>query len=243
MEGEKRRGEERDGESAPAPPLSRVFRRLSSPHCCSKPATLLLLLLLIFNLPILTHTQVLNHKYPDTFSVADAVAIAGAAGVRAAFGPVMHVGYGRVDSASPDPDAGPQSNPQAGKDFGPAALSNAWLGQYGLSASSLCTLLGAHTFGISSVSVPLGVFAPTGPLLFTNTYYRRVVDQTAHFPVDNALAAIPATADCVRAYAADQGAFFEGFAREYRAMSWWGQEAAAVQGVVGGAPEGEWRPA
>ena len=187
--------------------------------------------------------QVLQHKFPDLFSVADAIAIAGAAGVRAAFGPVMHVGYGRVDSSSADPDAGPASNPQVGKDFGPEALSNAWLTQYALSPASLCTLLGAHTFGISSVSVPVGVFAPTGPLLFTNTYYRRVADGTANFPVDNALAEIPETAGCVATYAANQAAFFEGFSREYRGMTWWGQEAARVVGIEGGADEGEWRPA
>jgi hypothetical protein len=156
----------------------------------------------------------------------------------------MHVGYGRVDAASSDPDAGPASNPQVGKDFSPASLADVWLVQYGLPSSSLCALMGAHTFGISSVSAPLGVFAPTGPLLFTNAYYRRVADGTAHFPVDNALAGIPETAGCVDAYAADQGAFFEGFAREYRGMTWWGQGAVGgVSGLEGGASEGEWREA
>lgn len=194
--------------------------------------------------PLSLASQVLQHRYPGTFSTADAVAIAGAAGVRAAFGPVMHVGYGRVDAASSDPDAGPASNPQVGKDFSPASLADVWLVQYGLPSSSLCALMGAHTFGISSVSAPLGVFAPTGPLLFTNAYYRRVADGTAHFPVDNALAGIPETAGCVDAYAADQGAFFEGFAREYRGMTWWGQGAVGgVSGLEGGAPEGEWREA
>ena len=144
--------------------------------------------------------------------MADCIAIAGAASVRAAFGPTIHAGYGRVDSAGPDPDAGPAANPQVGKDFGPAALANVWLGQYALSPASLCTLLGAHAFGVSSVAVPLGTFAPTGPTLFTNAYYRRVADQTAHFPVDNALAAIPETAACVAEYAADQvSCFFFGF--------------------------------
>jgi L-ascorbate peroxidase len=186
--------------------------------------------------------KVLQAAYPGAFSRADAVAIAGAGAVRAAFGPVIHVGYGRVDAAGPDPDWGPASNPAAGSAASPADLKAGWLGAWGLSPASLCALLGAHTFGISSVSVPLGAFAPTGPLLFTNAYYRRVVDGTAHFPVDNSLGALPETAACVRAYAGDQAAFFAGFAKEYRAMSWWGTDSGlAVRGIVDGAAEDEWR--
>jgi L-ascorbate peroxidase len=187
--------------------------------------------------------HVLAHRFgPGVFSRADAVAIAGAGAVRAAFGPVIHVGYGRVDAAGPDPDSGPAANPAVGKEYGPADLEASWLGAWGLSPGSLCALLGSHTFGISSVSVPLGTFTPTGPLLFTNAYYRRVLDGTAHFPIDNALGVLPATAECVRTYAADQDAFFAGFAREYRAMTWWGADGGLkVRGIVGGAPDEAWR--
>jgi len=179
--------------------------------------------------------KALAARYPGVFSYADCIAIAASVAVKKASGPVMHVGYGRPDAAGPDPRSGVTHNP-AGERLldgpsGIAALLDTWAA-FGHSAETLTTLVGAHTFGVSSQHAPIGLLTPQS-IVFSNRYYERVRDGAGYFPSDDALRFSPVTAAIVEEYANDEAAFFGAFEREFGAMTWWGV-AAAPQGLAGG---------
>jgi catalase (peroxidase I) len=168
------------------------------------------------------------------FSFADCIAIAASVAVAKATGPVMHVGYGRPDADGPDPRAGVTHDPAGDRlltgKAGIEAMLASWAA-YGHSADTLTTLVGAHTFGVSSQHAPIGLLTPQS-IIFSKRYYERVRDGAGYFPSDDALRYSPATSALVDAYADDEGLFFEAFKREFSAMTWWGV-AAPRQGVVG----------
>ena len=101
---------------------------------------------------------------------------------------------------------------------------------FGHSPTTLTTLVGAHTFGVSSQHAPIGLLTPQS-IVFSNRFYERVRDGAGFFPSDDALRYSPETAAIVDAFADDEAAFFEAFAREFTEMTWWGVSAAR-QGVA-----------
>jgi len=172
--------------------------------------------------------KVLDAKFGNgTFSWADVIAIGGAAGVKAAGGPAMSVGYGRVDALAADPRTGPATDPSHAKDFTAPALLAAFAG-FGVPPDATVTLMGAHTMGLAMLTG--GSEGPLGPPKFTNFFYAAILAGKGSFAVDNALASYPGTAPLVKSYAADQAAFFEAFETDYRAMTWWGQPGGAWVG-------------
>jgi len=179
--------------------------------------------------------KALNLKFPGTFSYADCVAIAASVAVAKATGPVMHVGYGRPDATGPDARVGVTHDPAGDRLLegvdGITTLLDAWAA-YGHSAETLTTLVGAHTFGVSSQHAPIGLLTPQS-IVFSNRYYERVRDGAGYFPSDDALLYSPVTAAIVDTFADDEAAFFDAFRHEFSAMTWWGV-AAAPQGVPGG---------
>lgn len=173
---------------------------------------------------ISTGHKILNAKFNNSFTWADSIAIAGAAGVEKAGGPAISVGLGRPDSIGADPRVGLATEPLLGINLTGDEAVAAWA-QFGQSPETLATLMGGHSIGRSALTPLQG---PLGPPSFTNYFYKAVLEQKCSFAVDNALASQPQTAPVVRAYAADQALFFEEFSKHYRAMTWWG--------VAGGDP-------
>ena len=168
---------------------------------------------------ISTGHKILNAKFGNgSFSWADSIAVAGAAGVEKAGGPAIAVGLGRPDAATADPKVGLATEPLVGINLTGDEAVAAWA-EFGQSPETLATLMGAHTIGRSALTPLQG---PLGPRSFTNYFYKAVLEQKASFAVDNALASQPQTAPFVQSYAADQELFFQSFARHYRAMTWWG---------------------
>jgi len=169
--------------------------------------------------------KVLDAKFGEgVFSWADIIAIGGAAGVKAAGGPVMQVGYGRADAPGADPRTGPATDPAHAKDFSAPALLAAFA-DFGVGADATVVLMGAHAMGLAMLTA--GSEGPLGPPKFTNFFYRVILAGKGSFVVDNNLATNAGTAPLVEAFSADQAAFFAAFEREYRAMTWWGQPPRA----------------
>lgn len=149
---------------------------------------------------ISTGHKILNAKFNNSFSWADSIAIAGAAGVEKAGGPAIAVGLGRPDAAAADPKVGLATDPLAGINLTGDEAVAAWA-EFGQSPETLATLMGAHTIGRSALTPLQG---PLGTPSFTNYFYKAVLEQKCSFAVDNALASQPLTAPVVQAYAADQ---------------------------------------
>lgn len=178
--------------------------------------------------------KALDKLHPGAFSYADCIAIAASVAVAKATGPIMHVGYGRPDASGPDPRTGVTHDPATDRQLtgarGVEAMLSSWAA-FGHSAETLTTLLGAHTFGVSSQHAPIGLLTPQS-IIFSKRYYERVRDGAGYFPSDDALRYSPVTSALVDAYAENESLFFEAFKREFTAMTWWGV-AADRQGVVG----------
>jgi hypothetical protein len=170
--------------------------------------------------------KILDLKYgAGFFSWADVIAIGGAAGVKAAGGPVMAVGLGRIDATQADVRSGPATDPGHAKDFSAPQLLAAFA-DFGVDARDTVILMGAHTMGL--VMLAGGSEGPLGPPAFTNFFYRAALAQKASFIVDNALGSDPATVPLMRQFAGDQAAFFAAFTDAYARMTWWGQPVAVV---------------
>lgn len=170
--------------------------------------------------------KVLDAKYGEGFfSWADVIAIGGAAGVKAAGGPVMSVGLGRIDATQADERSGPATDPGHAKDFNAPQLLAAFA-DFGVGAHDTVALMGAHTMGL--VMLTTNSEGPLGPPKFTNFFYKAALAQRANFIVDNALGSDPATAPLVQAFAGNQGAFFQAFTDTYARMTWWGQSVEVV---------------
>jgi catalase (peroxidase I) len=164
--------------------------------------------------------KVLDAKYGEgAFSWADVIAVGGAAGVKAAGGPVMTVGLGRRDAAGPDVRSGPATDPGHAKDFSAPQLLAAF-SAFGVDAHDTVALMGAHTLGLAMLTD--GSEGPLGPPKFTNFFYRAALAQKASFIVDNALGADPATLPLMLTFARDQATFFSAFTDAYTRMTWWG---------------------
>jgi hypothetical protein len=164
-------------------------------------------------------------KYPSTFSVADCIAIAGACAVAANDGPLVNVGYGRIDAPQADVPLGIGTHGDVGKDLGIQGLLADWTA-FGFTPRTLCILSGGHTMGISGQAIPQ---SRLGDPAFNNGYYRDVLAGRGFFASDKALADSPATLPCVQAAAQSQDWFFSEWAREFFEMTWWG---TAEQGIV-----------
>ena len=177
--------------------------------------------------------KALDAKYPGVFSFADCVAIAASVAIAKASGPVIHVGYGRPDATGPDPRSGVTHDPAGDRTLAGAAGIDRMLAMwaaFGHSPTTLTTLVGAHALGVSSQHAPIGLLTPQS-IVFSNRFYERVRDGAGFFPSDDALRYSPETAAIVDAFADDEAAFFEAFAREFKEMTWWGVSAAR-QGVA-----------
>ena len=169
--------------------------------------------------------KVLDAKFGNgTFSWADVIAVGGAAGVQAAGGPAISVGYGRIDRPAADPRTGPATAPMVAKDFSAPALLAAF-SDFGVDAPAAVTLMGAHTLGLAMLTP--NAEGPLGPPKFTNFFYKAILSGKGSFIVDNDVGVDPSTSPLVKTYASDQAAFFSAVESDYRAMTWWGQPGGA----------------
>lgn len=178
--------------------------------------------------------HLLDLKWPGLFSTADCIAIAAACSVAANKGPLVNVGYGRVDTDTPDVTLGIGTHGDVGKDLGIEGLLADW-SAFGFTPHQLCILSGAHTVGIGAQVTPQ---SRLGDSNFNNGYYRDVLAGRGFFASDKALADSPLTLPCVQAAAQSQDWFFQEWKREFFEMTWWG---TAEQGLERKGLEGrEW---
>eukprot|EP00741_Cyanophora_paradoxa_P016685 tig00020934_g16114.t1 len=177
-----------------------------------------------------------------SYSWADFIAVAGAAAVEVAGGPIIRVGLGRKDAPKAGPvgklpsfeaDAnGPRPRPASRLASGLAAPpagggSEAGAGLretfavYGLKDKDIVALSGAHTLG--KFTMPDGTrFAWTPePEKFDNSYFKVLTGEVKGMtlPSDVALTKDPIFKDLVEIYARDQTIFFNDFARSYKRMT------------------------
>ncbi len=173
----------------------------------------------------------LDLKWPGTFSTADCIAIAAACSVAANKGPLVNVGYGRVDAGAADVPVGIGTFGDVGKDLGIEGLLNDWTA-FGFTPLQLCILSGAHTVGIGAQVTPQ---ARLGDSNFNNGYYRDILAGRGFFASDKALADSPLTLPCVQRAAQSQAWFFEQWKREFFEMTWWGgdRQGLARKGLEG----------
>mmetsp|Transcript_20096 Transcript_20096/g.34607 ORF Transcript_20096/g.34607 Transcript_20096/m.34607 type:complete len:241 (+) Transcript_20096:112-834(+) len=154
-------------------------------------------------------------SFPET-SFADLIAISGAAAVQEAGGPVIHVGFGRIDSAKPGAP-GHMTTPHDNAQQLKKKFSSS-----GLDAKDLVVLSGGHS---------LGGFGPeearqhwtAHPDRFTNDYYKSLLGMEGFvYPSldsDKALVSEPDLKALVELYAKDQDAFFRDFALSYKKLT------------------------
>lgn len=170
--------------------------------------------------------QIMDKAYPGVLSWADCIALSAAAGVKNAGGPYVNVGYGRPDSGVADPFTGVSAQTEITKDWTLGPLLAQWQ-SFGWTASELCILSGAHTFGISATSSPQGLM--TRPF-FTNVYYKNIMSGLGFFVSDQTLATPGgATLDCVEKAAVDEKWFFREWREYFFDLSWKGVPASVVR--------------
>lgn len=176
--------------------------------------------------------NILDLKWPNTFSLADCIAIAAACSVAANHGPLVNVGYGRIDAYEADVPVGIGTHGDIGKDLGIQGLLADWE-RWGFTPFQLCILSGGHSIGIGAQVNPQ---SRMGDSNFNNGYYRDILAGRGFFASDKALADSPLTLPCVQQAAQDQDWFFANWKREFFEMTWWGTEE---QGIVPKGLEGK----
>ncbi|KAK9804902.1 hypothetical protein WJX72_010887 [[Myrmecia] bisecta] len=145
-------------------------------------------------------------------SLADVIALAGAAAVFLVGGPSIAIPLGRTDALQADA-AGQLPQPSSSAD-----QLIALFGGNGYTIQDLVALSGAHTIGQSHATDPKGMLDPATPALFDNSYYRMLLQGGGSFPSDRGLASHPQTAPLVAQFAADQKAFFQAFTAAYQKL-------------------------
>ena len=158
------------------------------------------------------HAALAGSAAEGAVSLADCEALVGARAVRLCGGPDISVRVGRADAAVPDPEGRLPSEVAA-----IGELKSAFAGM-GFSAREFVALCGAHTIGSKGFG---------GPLEFDNAYYRTLpqrpwaapgaseMDKMTGLPSDHVLVDDPECLSAVKAFAADQGRFFDEFRAAY----------------------------